>query len=191
MIDDEEIKLTRSENFRYEILYRIKLIEDAIGLYYFYGQGWNQRQRDDPLGISFRPEDQARYFAVQFAFLQIAAILDQQGEYSLCMQRKSFTISEKRLALLFPTLQKSRLNQIASDVNSVLYKHRSTINTIFKVRHSRIAHIGDITHKVVVFNGDWDYDRTYFKLQNNLPSSFRIKRVTELCRDLSYALFTI
>jgi hypothetical protein len=99
MTSDYETQLNISSNSYYEILYRIKLVEDAIGLYYFYGRGWNQRQRKDPLGVGFRPEDQARYFAVQFAFLQIAAILDQQGKYA-------FTYAEKYFFSQFQTIKK-------------------------------------------------------------------------------------
>jgi hypothetical protein len=188
MTSDYETQLNISSNSYYEILYRIKLVEDAIGLYYFYGRGWNQRQRKDPLGVGFRPEDQARYFAVQFAFLQIAAILDQQGKYALHMQKNTFSVSSKRLKKLFPTYEDLYLDKIVLDVNLVLFKHKNTINTVFKVRNSRIGHISDITHKVLL---DDDYDNTYFRLQNNIPPSFRFVRITELCSDLSFALFTI
>ena len=188
MTSDYGTQLNISSSSYYEILYRIKLVEDAIGLYYFYGRGWNQRQRNDPLDVGFRHEDQARYFAVQFALLQVAAILDQQGKYALRMQKNNFSVSSKRLKKLFPTYEDSYVDKIVLDINLVLFKHKSTINTVFKVRNSRIGHVGDITHKVLL--GD-DYDNTYFRLQNNIPTSFRFKRITELCRDLRFALFTI
>lgn len=182
---DEKVK--RSISSYNELLYRIRLTEDAIGLYYYYGQGWNQRQREDQQGVGFRPEDRVRYIAVQFAFLQIAAILDQQGEYSLRMQKNTFTVSAKRLKNLFPTLKNPRLDRIHSDVNSVLGKHSKTINTVFKVRNSRIAHVGDITYKSVSDEND---EYSYYKIQTHIPSSFRFKRITELCRDLDCALLT-
>lgn len=186
MAMDEETKLNKSVDSHNELLYRIRLIEDAVGLYYFYGHGWNQRQREDPQGIGFRPEDSARYIATQFAFLQIAAILDRSGAYSLHMEKKTFTISAEHLQALFPVLQSPRLARIVSDINLVLNKHKSTIRTVFNVRNSRIAHVGDITYKSV---SDEDDKHSYFKLQNHIPSSFRFKRITEFCSDLEDALF--
>lgn len=168
-----------------EILGRLKLIEDAIMLFHFLGHELDRKIREAHKHDLPLQEERLRYIVTSYAFIQTAAILDCNGMFSLHVRKDKgeYCLSKSNFSKLFPVLDEETKNEVLEKTNLVLQKHKRTIETVFKTRHEKIAHIGRITYKL----GKTE-DYSWYIPSSLIPTSFRYKRLLELSRDLDDAL---
>jgi hypothetical protein len=178
-------KLSKSQSSRErgavshnELLYRFRLIEDAISLRYFFGVGLNERKRDK-ISFGLHLEERTRNIIAAFIFLQLAAILDSNGQYSLHVNRNTFQITGNQLSKLFPSVPDDQIRERTHGVNRVLKRHAKLIKMVFSARNEKIAHVSRQIHKF-----DSDGKHSWFMPVPLVPSSIRFRQIINFLQEL-------
>lgn len=168
-----------------ELAFRVRMTLDAVNLYYYFGQGLEEVYSGQ--GIDETPEFKTRNIVTQFAFIQMSAIFDSQGRFSLHVKEikesGKIHIKEKRLRALFPIFQDCDLKIFEADLNKVPIKYQSTIKIITQIRNEKIGHLVKKSQKIRECGGYVEFSH-----KTQIPRSFSYKQITDLCMDLRSSL---
>ncbi len=162
-----------------ELLYRFELIYDAMLLHLNLGVGLNERKRDkDNFGT--HQEERTRHIIAAFIFLQLAAILDSKGTYSLHVNKNSLQTTEENLLNLFPSVSREQIKERTGGINRVLKKYTKLVKTTFTIRDEKIAHAG---RKISKF--DTNGKHSWFRSVPLVPSSTRFQQMRNFLEELN------
>jgi hypothetical protein len=100
--------------------------------------------------IEYHQFKSIRYVMARFAVLEICAIFDKHGRWSLMLnknQRGKYRVQPARLKKIFPLLPVDQLEKLQSNLDYVVRKNSALIDRLLHTRHNRIAHAGRLNTK--------------------------------------------
>ena len=117
-----------------------------------------------------------------YALIQISAILDMQGEYSLGVQNVSTdpTVNKRRLGKLFPALTNKELETLCRKANDLLSRHKSSVQQIMRIRNRKLAHMGSVSAQT----RKWS-EHSFYSLKNIVPKRFAYIKLLKLCTAIA------
>ncbi len=153
-------------------------------------------KRDDKVEHKIR-NDGIRHILFQYAIIQIYAVLDSSGFFSLRIETKvlegakkakKYTVSKNRLKNLFPTYKEDDIKEMKKRIDKVLYKRRLLIRNIRKMRNSAFAHMGEKRFKKTGEPVEYDWDLLLNYHYYEIPKSVTPFKVLLMINELENAI---